>query len=385
MKKNIMLLIGNLNNGGAERSIINLANELMKYHNVILVCADKCSFDYDCNVKTIEILEFNSKHKRLKAIKKLKKIKKENNIDVTISYTTLYNYYNILSKCKDKVFISVRNHLSAKKEKFILYIYHKISLLFCDKVICCSKSVYDDQIKKYHSKKKKTVVIENFCDDALINKCIKEKIEENEKKYISNNMIIDMARLVEHKGHEHIIKSMSIVVKEKSDAKLLIFGRGNQKDYLNDLIDKYNLKNNVFLMSYYKNPFKFFKYAKCMVLASDYEGFPNVLIEAINCDLPIISTSSYGGSIEIIDDENINTFVDDIEEKKYGILVPSFINEHNKDYITLKEQLLAKAILMILNDNNKRNYYIKQSSIRKKDYSKNVIIKKWLNLINEVI
>ena len=176
MKKNIMLLISNLNNGGAERSIVNLANELMKYHNVILVCADKSIIDYDCNVKVIEISDFRSKRNKLKELRKLKRIKKDNKIDITISYTTLYNFYNVITKYKDKTFISVRNHLSSKKEKFKLFVYHKICLKLCDKVICCSKSVLDDQINKYHSSKKKSIVIENFCNEELIKNCLKEKI-----------------------------------------------------------------------------------------------------------------------------------------------------------------------------------------------------------------
>ena len=141
MKKNVMLLIGYLTNGGAERSIINVANELLKTHNVILVVADAKKIDYPCHVKIIELKSLRKKDK-LKAIYELKKLKKNYKIDVSISYTTVYNFYNVASRYKDKTIISVRNHLSTKKESKRDNLFHKISLKLASKVVCCSESVY---------------------------------------------------------------------------------------------------------------------------------------------------------------------------------------------------------------------------------------------------
>lgn len=384
MKKNIMLFIGYLTNGGAERSIINLANELMKYHNVILVCADKVDIDYDCNVKIIEVLDLRSKKHRRRGLKKVKEIKKKYNIDISISYTTLFNYFNVKTRYKEKVYISIRNHLSAKKEDFRFRLYHKISTLLCDKVICCSKSVYYDQLKHNPYQKNKFIVIENFCDEELIKKNMKEKIDSEDKEYLSDNLIIDMARLVEHKGHRNIIKAMSIVVKEKKDAKLLIFGRGPLYTKLKDLIKDYKLEKNVYLMSFYKNPFKFLKQAKMFILASDYEGFPNVLIEAMTCKLPIISTNSKGGSVEIIEGDYKEEIINNKKECKYGILIPSFKEEHNNKEITNNEKILASTILDLLNNKDKQKLYSKKSIERVKDFNKKIIIKKWLEIIKNV-
>ena len=100
MKKNILFLIESLRDGGSEKSISNVATEMSKKHNIILVVANNKNKDYTFNGNIIEIKEFLSHNpiKRFIGIKKLKKIKKDNKIDISISYLTAYNLYNILSK-----------------------------------------------------------------------------------------------------------------------------------------------------------------------------------------------------------------------------------------------------------------------------------------------
>ena len=151
MKKNILFLIESLRDGGSEKSISNITTEISKKHNVILVIANSKEKDYEFNGTIIEIKEFLSKNpiKRLIGIKKLKKIKKDNSINISISYLTAYNLYNVLSKQKDKTYISIRNHLSTKQEGIIAKLGTIYSNKKADKIICCSKSVETDQIKKF--------------------------------------------------------------------------------------------------------------------------------------------------------------------------------------------------------------------------------------------
>jgi len=373
-KKNIMLLIGNLSNGGAERSIVNLANELSKLYNVILVVPPTKKQDYECKVKIIHVDELSVKIKRFIGIHKVKKLKKKYNIDVTISYTTMFNFVNVMSKYKDKTIISVRNHLSTKKEGFISTILHYISSVLANKIVCCSKSVLYDQKKNYHLNPKKMVVIQNFCNMDLINK-------KNSDKMIENT-IVTMARLVKHKGHKHIIKAMSLVVKEVADAKLLIFSRGPLKEELENLVIQYGLEDNVIFMDFHPDPYQFIKSAKAFILASDYEGFPNVIIEAMACGAPIIATDSPGGTKEILsEDFNFNNSITKLTKEKYGILIPSFINEHDAIEFTESEIMLKDAILELLNNSDTYNYYHKQSLKRIDKYSRDKIIDKWLNII----
>jgi len=328
MKKNIMLIISQLKNGGAERSITNLANELKKYHNVILVINKKSNEDYPCNVKIVEIPELNKPNNlfmKLKGIYKLKKLKQKEKIDVSISYTTISNFYNLLSKRKEKIIISVRNHLSTKKEPEIAEICHKITIRLCDKIVCCSKSVEQDQITNFKANPKKLVVINNFLDVSGIDKSMNEDLIKKETQLVNDKLIVTMARLTIHKGHIHIIKAMSLVVKEEPDARLLIFSRGPMKEKLKELIKIYHLEQNIFFMDFHPNPYKFLKQAKAFILASDYEGFPNVIIEAMHCGVPVIATDAPGGSKEIL--SNRKKLASSIENSNLFTVSQSFKKE----------------------------------------------------------
>ena len=373
MKKNILFLIESLRDGGSERSISNIATEIANKHNVILVVADKKEKDYDFSGNIIEIKEFISKNpiKRLIGINKLKKIKKKYNIDISISYLTAYNLYNILSKYKDKCFISIRNHLSTKKEGIIAKCGTIYSNKKADKIICCSKSIEIDQINNFKANKNKTIVIENY-----INKI-------HYKKNRCNNIIISVGRITKHKGHEHIIKAMSLVVKKVSDAKLLILGRGYYKDYLEELINKLNLTNNIELLGFTNDIGKYLNIAKVFVLASDYEGFSNSLLEAMSYSIPVIATNSPGGNSEILSDKYYSHEIDKRIRCKYGILIPTFINDHNTFEITKNERILAKEIINLLINKKDYNDYKNKSIERAKYYSKSKIINKWLDIIEE--
>lgn len=373
MKKNILFLIESLRDGGSERSISSVATEIAKKHNVLLVVADKKEKDYDFSGKIVEIKEFISKNpfKRLFGIRKLKMIKKKYNIDISISYLTAYNLYNVLSRYKDKVFISIRNHLSTKKEGIIARNGTIYSNKKADKIICCSKSVEIDQIDNFKADINKTIVIENYVNEI------------NFKKYKLNNIVVTVGRLTRHKGQEHIIKAMSLVIKKVPDAKLLILGRGPSNDYLVELINNFKLTNNVELSGYTIDLDKFLSMAKLFVLASDYEGFSNSLLEAMSYSIPVIATNSPGGNSEILSDHYYKTEINKSVHSKYGILIPVFINEHNTYKITKNERILAKEIVNLLINKQDYNYYKIKSNERAKYYNKSMIIKKWFNIIEE--
>ncbi len=376
MKKNIMLLIGQLTNGGAEHSIINLANELSKKHNVILVTANAKKTDYECKCKIIEVDELRSNRRRLIGLFKIYKLKKKYNISTSISYTTFYNFVNVITKRKEKVIISIRNHLSAKKESKKFDLMHKYSIRGADLIVCCSKSLKDDQVINYKASIKKVVVINNFCDELYISST------EKRNDLGTDNIIISMARLVRHKGHEHVIKAMSLVTKKVRNAKLLIFGRGEEELNLKTLIKKYNLEDNVILMGFSLNPYEYLKCAKCFVLASDYEGFPNVLLEAMMCKVPLIATDSPGGAKEMLSDNyKYNDYTDVLLEEKYGILVPSFSLEHDVNDITKREEILASAILKVIKNKDIYSNYSNMSYERSKKYSMSKILKQWTDII----
>ncbi len=378
--KNIMILVSRLYNGGAEKIASNLADELSKKYNVILVTKhDKNKLDYKCSVPRIVL---NQKEENdnsfiyiLKLIKQLKKIKKENNIGHCISFCTIMNYLNVMSKVNDEVIISIRNYLSeSEKDEKHTYMNMK-SAKYSDKIVVVSKILEKEQIEKYKAKREKVFVINNFCDSDKIEYILNH--DKSEINFNDDNIVSNIGRLSYQKGQIHLINAFRKVVDKIPDAKLLILGQGDLKDSLENRINNLNLNNNVFLLSFQYNPYIYLKNSKVFVLSSFYEGMSNAILEAMYCNLPIISTDCKAGTREILaPDTNLDLYNKEVTKEKYGILVPILKSEY-------EENLLADTIIGILEDKNLQYKYRKLSGERIKDFSKEIIIQKWIEVIKK--
>jgi len=107
----------------------------------------------------------------------------------------------------------------------------------------------------------------------------------------------------------------------------MILGEGEERPKLESLVRELRLEEDVSLPGFIDNPFKYMKRAAVFVLSSRWEGLPNVLIQALACGTPVVSTDCPSGPAEIL------------EGGKWGRLVPVGNVEE-----------LAEAIMATLND-----------------------------------
>ena len=115
------------------------------------------------------------------------------------------------------------------------------------------------------------------------------------------------------------------LVLEKTPVRLMILGDGPEKEKLTHLAFQMGLSKDVAFLGFQENPFKYMKKASVFVLSSLQEGFGNVIIEAMACGAPVISTNCPTGPGEII------------QHMENGILVP-----------VGGQQQMAQAILAVL-------------------------------------
>ena len=372
-QKRILVLVSQLCNGGAERVAANICDELSKKYSVVLVTyTSPTKSDYPCNVERIVINEKNKKiFKYNYLVHELKKIKKEYQITHSISFCSKANYLNVISKMNDKTIISIRSYLKYSEVDQQYKRLNKIAGKLCDEEVVVSKQLINEQVQEYRSSKNKITVINNFVDKEKIDKCLKEKKEIQ----ISKNTIINVGRLSKQKGQKYLIKAFSSVLKEVPDAELLILGKGELEEKLKKEITKLHLEKKVHLLGYQKDPYSYMKKAKCFVLSSFFEGMPNVILEAMYCNLPIISTDCISGVRELLaPNTNINSRNKTLTKEEYGILVPIMKEKDAVNY-------LSEAMIEMLKDDKLNSYYRKQSRKRIKDFSKEKKMKEWNSLI----
>jgi glycosyltransferase involved in cell wall biosynthesis len=108
-------------------------------------------------------------------------------------------------------------------------------------------------------------------------------------------LIVAAGRLAEAKNYPLMIEALA-VVRQQIPARLCILGQGELERDLRTLIAGRGLADAVSLAGFQPNPWQYIARARVFLLTSRYEGFGNVLIEAMACGVPVVATASAGTS-----------------------------------------------------------------------------------------
>ena len=396
MKKKIALIVNTLSNGGAERVVSNLTLGFNDEYDCDIIVNDSCVVDYpiDGNVISLGMKQSSNRSSIIYQGKaffvrlyKIKKLRKKNDYYAVVSFSDSANVANIFTRCKkQKTILSVHINISqASNEKQYKYIVAPlIKWLYnkADKIITVSDGIKNDLMKNYGINVNKMVVITNGCDNAKIAEWSLQKLTKDEEQWLSGeNIIVTMGRLTRQKGQWHLLKAVSKLKNDGYKFKLLILGQGELEEYMKSLVSELELDNNVIFCGFCKNPFKLMKNADLFVSSSLWEGYPNNIVEAMSCGLPVVSSDFDSGAREIIapetDVEYKNT--EEIERAEYGILVPVCDGERHDigEKLTFEENMLAEAIEQVLSDKKLLSYYALKSKARAEQLDMKYTASKW--------
>lgn len=160
--------------------------------------------------------------------------------------------------------------------------------------------MYDELANKMHIPKQKIEKINNPLDFKYIQKMCAFGSEI----VLPNNKIniLTIGRLTYQKGFDLLLTAFSKIENEKYH--LTIIGEGEQKSELIKLSNDLNIADKVSFISETNNPYAVMRSADVFVSSSRWEGYPNVVIEAIACGLPVVANDYPGGIKEIINSNN---------------------------------------------------------------------------------
>jgi glycosyltransferase involved in cell wall biosynthesis len=132
------------------------------------------------------------------------------------------------------------------------------------------------------------------------------------------------------KDHATLIRAFALLP-ESLSAKLIILGEGQLRGELEDLIRELGLQDKVHLPGFMIDPSPWFRSADLFVLSSLYEGFGNVIVEALECGVPVVSTDCPSGPAEILDHGRIGKLVPIRDQESLSrAMTASYFEEHDR-------------------------------------------------------
>lgn len=377
-----------MDTGGAERVFSHLINGLVKdKHEIHLLLFDeKITYPLHEGLK-IKTLSKERSSAFLKLLElpflasKLKRYIKNHQIGTVISFLYRPNYVNLISKLLGSMHKSI---IGIRSTTSIFYtslgLIGKINLFLiktlfgrAELIISNSQGVKIDLDRHFHFSNEH-IVIPNPVDLEFIEKYKTRDINgfdfRADKKYI-----ISVGRLIPLKRNKDLIFALHEILDEAKEYEIIFLGEGDQRTCLEQIARELGIDTSVHLLGMVNNPYQYIGKSDIFVLNSETEGFPNVLIEAMACKIPVISTDCESGPREILAPGTDFEYhlADHIELAKYGILVP-----------VKNQKLLSKALLKLIRDPELWKKYADAAYTRAQSYSKEVVLKDYFKvLLNE--
>ncbi len=383
-KQKLSILIYSLAGGGAERVVSILLYELKEKYDITLVLMrDKIEYEIPNDIK-IYLLENSNPTENgiLKLVKlpflgfKYKTFCQKNNIDISLSFMNRPSYVAIFSKLLGN---STYNIISERTTPSVMYrhknMISKISRFLikklypkADYIIANAEGNRLDLIDHFGIKPNKIKTIHNLFDIEKIEILSNDPVQG---VHFDQFTFVSVGRLDKGKNHKLMIHAFA---KLKSRAcQLIILGEGDQRANLEQQIEELGLGGRVFLMGFDNNPYKYFSKSDVFVFSSSYEGFPNVLVEALACGLPVISTDCKSGPREILAPS-----LDVGSQLAEGMILGEYGVLTSVD----KEEVFLEAMDIVYRDKGLRDKYRKRAKKRARSFDQKIIVQVFEQLLD---
>ena len=361
--KNVCILLDNLEVGGAERIAINIAEQMKKSGISVEIVVSKRHGEFEEQVpEDIQIVELDSKDVPfvgvLGDIFALSSYLNKADHDGLISFKTNTNILSPLARLiSDWNGTILIREMGLSRETFnnssTLKFWATIALAALTYRIADELFVVSEGVSK---EVRKTLLIDEDKITKVYNPVISESEIGHNHPWPCNEwfqddytVIVAAGRLVSAKSFDTLIKSVPHLLAHNDNIRVLILGDGEKKQKLNHLSRELGVEQYVDLMGYVSNPNDYIYNSSLFVLSSIREGLPTVLIEALACGTPIVSTNCEYGPEEILCSGKYGTLVPTNDPQR---LAEGAIEEITNP--TKKEMLLERAKYFTIENQTKK-------------------------------
>jgi len=370
-------MINSLTCGGAERVVSDLVVSLKKSFSVsVIVIENNFFFKLPKDVPVYSLTKSKiSKPFFVKLLelpflaRTLKRIIQENNFEIVQSHLYRSNFVNVLAKlfgAGHQVQIVQHNTITDfNQNSFFGSIRLKLSQWLypkADLIVGVSKSVLQE-VKKVLKKMPRSIVVYNPIPCEKIQKLKRVQVDPKVFKFNSKNKyMLYTGRLIELKNIPVLLRAFEQVLPTIQNLELILLGEGPERKKLQNFSKKLDVESRVHFLGQVENPYQFMFHSDLFILVSSHEAFGNVLVEAMACGCPVISTNVQGPR-EILYDSKTKTH--------FGSLVA--INDIKK---------LAKLITKLLNSSKLQRHFRSKGLRRSKSFDIELISKQYKKILN---
>jgi len=365
-----LFVIPSLGGGGAERILLEIIKNLTpkKFQPQLVLFERRGPY---LSQLPSEVKVYDLKKRRridfLKLVIKLAYIIAREKPDIILSFLSYANLIAILAKkfsfsksrliaCEQNfTSLQIRNQRLSRIKTFLI----KKLYPYADRIVAVSQGVKRDLMANFEIEGRRIEVIYNGLDIKRIKKLSLEAVNHNQFEN-GTLYIIGIGRLTKQKGFQFLLKAFKLV-REKHKVKLLLLGEGEEFNNLESLCRALSIEKEVAFLGFQDNPYKYLARSNIFVLSSLWEGFGNVIIEAMACGIPVIATRCPYGPEEIITD-GVN-----------GLLVP--VGDVNA---------LAEAILRLLDDEPLRRRLGEAGRRRAEDFDVQKMVSRYEMLFERI-
>lgn len=172
-----------------------------------------------------------------------------------------------------------------------------------DLILATSAGVGDDVQRTFGVDASRIRIVHNPVDVTRIATATSEAVDERDRERMRPPVVVAAGRLAEAKNVPLLVEAFALL-RRRIDARLFVLGDGAHESALRDHIARLGLAGSVFLCGFKDNPWRYIAKADVFALTSRYEGFGNVLVEAMACGVPVVATSSAGTREVVVDGVN---------------------------------------------------------------------------------
>jgi glycosyltransferase involved in cell wall biosynthesis len=345
--KKISIVLPNLCGGGAERLAIYLARDWAKRGYVVeFVLMQKKGELLSLLGSDISVvnLEVNRIRNVIVPLSKYLKHSQPNVILVGMwPLTSVAVIAWHLAYRKGGLYLIDHSHLSVSRclmnlSKFYLNTSIRLTYRFATGVMAVSKSVKDDLCEIANIASSRIKVIYNPATTGISanRSSNEERIHLWGRGY--DYHILSVGSLKAEKNHKCLIRAFA-KLPSRLNAKLTIVGEGDLRDEIEKLVINLGLQDRISLPGFFHDVYPWYRSADLFVLSSDLEGLPTVLIEALECGVPVVSTRCHGGPEEILEDGRYGKLVlDGDEDGLANAMTISLSEKHDRKVLINRAQ-----------------------------------------------